>query len=99
MVFCLSTCVLEYLGRIDTRRNVLFWLWFRDVIGAYFDVIDQDICEVYGCGQIPRKLHLPIDDELDMMSPRRKLDDCRKNAVGTAKDARLAFFQAVSALR
>ena len=61
------------------------------IIGADLDIVDKDISVVDSGWELIRKLHLAVNDELDMVSPRWELEDCRENiGVVTTKKSRLA---------
>jgi len=55
-------------------HNVLTRL-FRQIVSADFNVIHEDVGVIDGSRELVRQLHLAIDDELDMMSTRWKLED------------------------
>lgn len=55
-------------------HNVLTRL-LRQIVSADFDVVHEDVGVIDGSRKLLRQLHLAIDDELDMMSTRWKLED------------------------
>lgn len=55
-------------------HNVLTRL-LRQIVSADFNVVHEDVRVIDGCRKLIRQLHLAIDDELDMMSTRWKLED------------------------
>ena len=79
-------------GRMDLLLDLFRWRSFLGyVIGAHLDIIDEYISVVDGGWELIRKLHLAVDDEFDMVSPRWEFEDCGENiGVVTMRNQRLA---------
>jgi hypothetical protein len=60
---------MEALRRRLPRRLVMW-----NVVGADFNVIDENIGIVDGGGQLIGKLHVAVHDELDMMCPGEEIE-------------------------
>jgi hypothetical protein len=54
---------------------------FGHIVVRDFQVVDQDVRVIYGCGQLVRGAHIVVDDELEVMSARRNVDNGREDIL------------------
>lgn len=78
MILCFCTMV-QYQWGVNTLRDLVFFCWtLWNIIGAHLNIINENVGVVDRGGQVVRKLHLSINNELDMMSAWWKLKRCRE---------------------